>query len=185
MLWRGRPIANKLGLCVGELSLIAKRTAATRTKAGAGSARLAKWLGNSDLALGLRLAVMMNLIVRPYGAYKVKYRLPLMDWRVMMCIAAAPGATAQDIADFGGFDKMTISVSLKRLIARGRVARRPDAADGRRLLLQLTPAGQAIYRELGVDVRNMEAKLLARLSAADRSELSNMLDRLIGALRAQ
>jgi DNA-binding MarR family transcriptional regulator len=165
--------------------IAAMKTAAKPTKNGAGAARLAQWLGNSDLAIGLRLAVMMNLIVRPYGAYKAKYGLPLMDWRVMMCIAAAPGATAQDIADFGGFDKMTISVSLKRLIARGRVARRPDPADGRRMLLQLTSAGRAIYRELGADVRKMEAKLMTRLSADDRSELSAVLDRLIVALRPQ
>jgi DNA-binding MarR family transcriptional regulator len=131
----------------------------------------------------LRLAIMMNLIVRPYHKYKVRHQMPLMDWRVMMCIAAAPGATAQEIANFGGFDKMTTSAALKRLIARGRVARRADPEDRRRLQLELTAEGRALYRSLGADVRKMEEKLMAKFSAGEQVEFRRVIDRLVSALR--
>jgi DNA-binding MarR family transcriptional regulator len=153
------------------------------TADGQGAALLARWLDNSDLSLGLRLAIMMNLIVRPYRKYKALYKMPLMDWRVMMCIAAAPGATAQEIASFGGFDKMTISAALKRLIAQGRVARESDPADRRRLQLELTSKGRTIYRSLSAEVHLMEEELLARFTPQEQIELRAMIDRLLSVLR--
>lgn len=179
------PLALSSGRKPEGKAIVAKRKSRSKRGADVGAAeRLARWLDNSEFAIGLRLAVMMNLIVRPYAVYREKYGLPIMDWRTMMCIAAAPGATAQDIADFGGFEKMTISVSLKRLIAQGLVARQPDPVDGRRMLLRLTPRGWAVYRAMAAEVRGMESKLLGRLDARARARLGDMLDRLIVALRA-
>ncbi len=147
------------------------------------AARLSQWLDNSDIALGLRLAIITNMIVRPYRRYKAQYKMPLMDWRVMMCIAAAPGATAQEIADFGGFDKMTVSAALKRLISQGRVVRTSDPKDRRRLQIELTPKGSAVYRRLSAEVHLMEQKLVAKFSPQEKIEFRAMIDRLLTALR--
>jgi DNA-binding MarR family transcriptional regulator len=147
------------------------------------TARLTAWLDNSDISFGLRLAIMMNLIVRRYRQYKSKHKLPLMDWRVMMCIAAAPSATAQEIADFGGFDKMTISAALKRLKTQGRIARRADPSDRRRLLLELTPKGWALYGAMAAEIQLKDERLMAHLTAKEQLELRRFIDHFISALR--
>jgi MarR family transcriptional regulator, organic hydroperoxide resistance regulator len=76
--------------------------------------------------------------------------------------------------------KPTVTVNLKRLEAAGFVRREIDATDLRRHRLRVTPAGRKIMtRGLALLSEAFGARL-ARLTAAEQSELKSLLEKMIG-----
>jgi DNA-binding MarR family transcriptional regulator len=67
---------------------------------------------------------------------------------------------------------------LKRLEDAGLVSRVADAADGRGLLVELTPAGRAVIDRVAPLHLANEQRLLAGLSADDRAALAGLLRKL-------
>lgn len=75
-------------------------------------------------------------------------------------------------------DAATMQGVIKRLIVRKLIERRPDADDRRRLMLRLTPAGNALVETttpLGHDITD---RTLAPLTAAERATFLSLLRRL-------
>jgi len=70
-----------------------------------------------------------------------------------------------------------ISQRLDRLEAAGLVRRRPDRADGRVVMVELTARGRALVDEAVSGLMNQESELLAPFSAADRRTLVGLLRR--------
>jgi len=66
-----------------------------------------------------------------------------------------------------------------RLSARGLVARRPAATDGRSILVHLTPDGAAQADQARRQTRHYNAALLAPFSAADRAVIQRFLTHLV------
>jgi DNA-binding MarR family transcriptional regulator len=64
---------------------------------------------------------------------------------------------------------------LKPLDTRGLLARRPDEANRRRVLLRLTPAADALLAEVRAVTPDIEDEMLAPLSAAERETLRKLL----------
>ena len=74
--------------------------------------------------------------------------------------------------------KPTVTVYLKRLESAGFVRREIDAADLRRHLLIVTPAGRkAMTRGLAI-LSDAYGERLARLSAAEQLQLKTLLEKL-------
>jgi DNA-binding MarR family transcriptional regulator len=71
-------------------------------------------------------------------------------------------ATSSELARLEQISPQSMGATLGGLEARGLVARRPDPADGRRAVLYLTPAGQAVLR----DRRNESTQRIAQALAA-------------------
>jgi DNA-binding MarR family transcriptional regulator len=72
---------------------------------------------------------------------------------------------------------------VSRLEAHGWVERRPDPADGRAVLVAITPAGRAALRERGDEAARVLGARLAHLEPAERAALAAALpalDKLIG-----
>jgi len=67
---------------------------------------------------------------------------------------------------------------LKPLEARGLLARQPDSANRRRVLLRLTPMADALLRKVRGATAEIEADVLAPLSAAERDTLRALLMRI-------
>ncbi|MFF3177633.1 MarR family winged helix-turn-helix transcriptional regulator [Streptomyces sp. NPDC057900] len=60
---------------------------------------------------------------------------------VLTRLSASPGITASELAKAEGVRHQSVTATLASLTALGLVERRPDPADGRRLLVALTEAG--------------------------------------------
>jgi DNA-binding MarR family transcriptional regulator len=71
---------------------------------------------------------------------------------------------------------------LKRLEARGLVARRADPADGRGVLVRLTDAGRERIDAAAPGVGRTERELVRSLSARERAALARGLSRLMAGL---
>jgi DNA-binding MarR family transcriptional regulator len=73
---------------------------------------------------------------------------------------------------------------LRRLEEAGLVARVPDPADARGLLVELTPAGKDLVDELAPLHLANERSLLSGLSAKEQRELSSLLAKLLVTLES-
>jgi len=136
-----------------------------------------------DRALIHRLLRLVNLLSRPFQErFGTRYDLSLTEWRVMMALAARPGATATEISDWSGLHVMNVSRSVARLVRQGRVLRAVDPADRRRALLRLSRRGQALFDLIAPSAQAREDMVRAVLSDSEAAAFRVMIDRLISHL---
>jgi DNA-binding MarR family transcriptional regulator len=91
-------------------------------------------------------------------------------------------ATSSELARLEQISPQSMGTTLAGLEARGLVARRPDPNDGRRAVLYLTPAGQAVLRDRRNESTQRIAQVLtAGFTAAEQRQLlaaARLLERL-------
>jgi DNA-binding MarR family transcriptional regulator len=135
------------------------------------------------------LALDHQLCFALYSASLAMTKLykPLLDplgltypqYLVMLVLWEGDGLTVSAVGQRLALDSGTLTPLLKRLEAAGLVQRLRDAADERRVLLQLTPTGRALKQQaLAVP------PAVARASGCELNELSELTARLHG-LRQQ
>lgn len=84
------------------------------------------------------------------------------------------------VADFLGLTKGTVSQTISVLEQKGLIASEPDARDGRRQHLRLTPKGRRVLQKLPPE------PLVAALAAGGQAEpLVRMLSQLLGDMQKQ
>jgi DNA-binding MarR family transcriptional regulator len=76
-------------------------------------------------------------------------------------------------------DRSDVVAALNDLAGRGLIQRSPDPDDRRRNIITITPAGTEQLRTLDQILAGVQEKLLAPLSAADRTQLVGLLTRLL------
>ncbi len=87
---------------------------------------------------------------------------------------------ANAFADAVGISRPTATGVLRTLEGRGWTTRRKDPADGRGVLVSLTPAGHRKIEQLFPRFNAEEAALAATLTASQQEQLAVMLRRLLG-----
>ena len=126
-----------------------------------------------------RLSVLSNTVSRAIARiYAERFDLTIPEWRVMAQLGRHGRLSASDIVGLTAMDKVRVSRAVARLIAAGRIQAAPDAADRRRQLLTLTPAGKRIYREIVPLALEREAQLLDTLDPAERAAFDRLLAKL-------
>ena len=117
-------------------------------------------------AASLAMTKLYKPLLEPLGLTYPQYLVMLVLWQV-------DGLTVSQLGERLALDSGTLTPLLKRLEASGMVQRLRDAADERRVLLQLTPAGRALTSRA---VRVPQA--IAAASRCEPSELSELTSRL-------
>ena len=131
-----------------------------------------------------QLLLLANLTARPFPErYGQRLHLTLSEWRVLLVVADRPGITAQDLADYIGLDKMSVSRAVRGLVARGRMARKASARDRRRLHLFLTEEGWRVYDEIASSGVARERAVFAALGAREQRKFYDQLVRLVASTR--
>lgn len=97
---------------------------------------------------------------------------------IIRCMGQYPGITAGRLAALLHVDRGTLSAAVRRLEARRLVRRRRDPADGRWVLLDLTPAGRALDLPTPGTLEECVAALLDDLSARDATTAAAVIARL-------
>ncbi len=129
--------------------------------------------------LPYRLSVLMLRISSAIArSYERRFNLSVPEWRVMAVLGRFGPLSANGVAEKTQMDKVRVSRAVARLVRVGRVSRRVDRGDRRRAVLALTPAGQAIHREIVPHARRVEARLLAGLTLAERRALDQLITKL-------
>jgi DNA-binding MarR family transcriptional regulator len=79
----------------------------------------------------------------------------------------------------------TMTERLDRLEKRKLIRRRPATRDRRSVVVELTPAGRAVFDEAHPDMLAAEAALLGGLAPRDRAALASLLAKLAASLEQQ
>jgi DNA-binding MarR family transcriptional regulator len=116
-------------------------------------------------------------------AYAAAFALPLGEARCLAAIGNAAPLSVNDLAAAANLDKGQASRAAQALVARGLVAKRASATDGRAVVLEPTDAGEALWLQVMDLIAQRNEDIFGGLSRAERSALAAMLDRVIA--RAQ
>lgn len=129
-----------------------------------------------DQQLCFPLYAATRAVTKQYAALLDGTGLTYPQYLVMLVLWEADGqVTVSDLGARLRLDSGTLTPLLKRLEAAGRVERRRDTEDERRVLVALTPAGRAL--------REQVADVPFRLASAmdlDRSSIVALRDELNG-----
>jgi DNA-binding MarR family transcriptional regulator len=108
------------------------------------------------------LKVSINLFVRRLRQSSVQDELSLPALSALSRLERAGSATTSELARVDQVTPQAMGVTLAALEGRGLVERRPDLADGRRVTMSVTAAGQQVLR----DKRSAQTEQLAKALAA-------------------
>lgn len=118
-------------------------TADTADKPGAAPAGADAWLA-LDHQLCFALYSASLAMTKAYKPLLAPLGLTYPQYLVMLVLWEGDGVTVSQLGDRLKLDSGTLTPLLKRLEAQALLQRLRDAADERRVLLQLTPAGRAL-----------------------------------------
>ncbi|MER9290200.1 MarR family transcriptional regulator [Mesorhizobium sp. M7A.F.Ca.US.010.02.1.1] len=123
-----------------------------------------------------------GLMTRLYRPLLEPLGLTYPQYLAMMALWERAPRTVGGLGEVLGLDSATLTPLLKRLEAGGFITRRRDAADERRVLLELTAKGQSL-RGPAKDVAVQILCQFPRLSAVELDGLHRILAKLIAGLR--
>ena len=108
------------------------------------------------------------------------YDLRPVDFSVLSLIAHNPGITSRQLCNALNIQPPNLVGMVNALEKRKLVMRQPHPRDGRALGLHLTPSGKKMMRNAEQTAARTEEAASARLSAAERTSLMNLLKKIYG-----
>lgn len=106
------------------------------------------------------------------------YGIEARDMAVLLLLDSREPESQQQAARRLAVDRTTMVSLIDGLEAKGLVTRRPDTADRRRNVVELTDAGRATLTEALRASDEAEAELLAALDATEAAQFRDMLRRI-------
>ena len=134
--------------------------------------------------LPYQLSVASNAVSRAVAigtGYESRFGLTNAEWRVLAVVTAAGSPTQAELLAATGMDKMTISRAVTGLSTRRLIDRARDTGDRRTLRLQPTDEGRRLHDIVAPQALEVEARLLAALSAPEAATLRRALALLLQA----
>ena len=102
-----------------------------------------------------------------------------VQFAILSALIEDPGDDQVTLAGKVAFDAATFGSVIGRLEAKGWVRREPDAADRRRKLLWITPAGKEAAAQMKRAVNKVQSRIVGPLDARERAQLLQLLDKLV------
>lgn len=106
-----------------------------------------------------------------------------MEGRALAFFVRQPGSTLSDLVAHAGRDKGQLARLVGSLRDLGLLESRPDEADRRVSRLYPTAAALDIHQRVGAIRRQVAQQAVAPLSAAERVQLADLLERMNRQLR--
>lgn len=132
-----------------------------------------------DRFLPYKLSALSNRVSDAIARqYSERFALSISEWRVMAALGNTPWLSASEVAQRTAMDKVQVSRAVASLVETERVERMPDAEDGRIVRLALSRDGQAVYRQIVPLALELEARLVATLTAEERASLDKIMQKL-------
>jgi len=98
---------------------------------------------------------------------------------LLLFLGAGEPESQQQAAQRLGVDRTTMVALVDALEGKGLVARRPDPADRRRNVIELTQAGREMMRDATRASDQAERRLLGELDDAEAAQLRSLLRRAV------
>ena len=110
--------------------------------------------------------------------YADKFDMTIHEWRIVATLGSQKNLTAKVIGQKTQMDKVAVSRAITRLSKKAFVDRQRDPQDGRALKLNLSKAGQKVYKSLIPAVLAWEQQFTAEFSPEEMELLHMLLSRL-------
>src|SRR5215475_5206436 len=128
--------------------------------------------------LGLHLTRVARTVSRAFDETLAEAGGSLPVWLVRISRKSSPSASQRDLAAKVGIQGATLTHHLDTMESAGLVTRRRDPANRRLHLVELTPAGDALFLRLRDAATAFDQRLRAGLSEGDVGQLEALLTRL-------
>lgn len=128
--------------------------------------------------LGLHLTRVARTVSRAFDEILAEAGGSLPVWLVLIALKSSPPASQRDLAGKVGIQGATLTHHLDTMESAGLVTRRRDPANRRLHLVELTPAGDALFLRLRDAATAFDQRLRAGLSEGDVGQLEALLTRL-------
>jgi MarR family transcriptional repressor of emrRAB len=126
--------------------------------------------------LGRAMHQLAEEAIRPTGLGEAEFRVLLQLYSQPEGLGH-PGELCSGAAQ----SPANITRITDQLVARGFISREASEQDRRRMVLQVTPAGEAVVRSIVPEAYRPLGRLLESFSATERADLQALLDRLVQA----
>jgi DNA-binding MarR family transcriptional regulator len=111
-------------------------------------------------------------------AREIGVNLTPTQWAALVKLTETGSCSQNQLGRLTAMDVATIKGVIDRLTARGLTETSADPADGRRLLVSLTRAGQQLAEKAAPNALAITKETLAPLEARERETLMALLNRL-------
>jgi len=128
--------------------------------------------------LGLHLTRVARTVSRAFDDTLVEAGGSLPVWLVLISLKGRQLASQRELAEAVGIQGATLTHHLDTMESAGLVTRRRDPANRRLHLVELTPAGDALFLRLRDAATAFDRRLRAGLSEGDAGQLEALLTRL-------
>jgi MarR family transcriptional regulator, transcriptional regulator for hemolysin len=127
---------------------------------------------------GFLLKDISRLYSHNFERHAAELNMTLAQCKVLSYLQRNEGISQARLAYLSDTDPMTLGRILDRMEGDGLIERRPDPADRRARSLFLQASAIPVLQEIWRHSDRARAKALAGLSAADRAQLMNLLQRV-------
>ena len=128
--------------------------------------------------LGLHLAQVAKVVSRAFDDALAEAGGSLPVWLVLISLKSSRAASQRQVAEAAGIQGATLTHHLNAMESAGLVTRRRDPANRRVHVVELTPAGDALFLRLSGAAMAFDQRLRTGLSERDLTEAEALLTRL-------
>ncbi|HYB46110.1 MAG TPA: MarR family winged helix-turn-helix transcriptional regulator [Streptosporangiaceae bacterium] len=128
--------------------------------------------------LGLHLTRVSRIVSRAFDDALAEAGGSLPVWLVLISLKSGQLASQRELADAIGIQGATLTHHLDTMESAGLVTRRRDPQNRRLHLVELTPAGDALFVRMRDAATAFDQRLRAGLSQPEAAQLEELLARL-------
>jgi len=132
------------------------------------------------LPVGLQLAQAAKAVSRAFDDALAQAGGSVPVWLVLISVKSRQAASQRELAAAAGIQGATLTHHLNAMESAGLVTRRRDPENRRTHLVELTPAGDALFLRLRDAAMAFDQQLRSGLSGTDIDQLEQLLTRLRG-----
>jgi homoprotocatechuate degradation regulator HpaR len=130
-------------------------------------------------SLPMRLMQAREAVMQRFRPLLRAHGVTDQQWRIIRALDEADALEISQLGERCVVSPASLSRILPKLAARGLIARRPNAADQRRIIVSLTPAGHQLFAAIAPLSETAYAAISGELGEATLQLLYRLLDKLI------
>jgi DNA-binding MarR family transcriptional regulator len=105
--------------------------------------------------------------------------VPVEQWRILKVLSDKNGSSMGELADAVLMNHPTLTKIMDRMVSNALVYRRPDADDGRRVLIYLSDHGRDLVIQLDLMAIRHQAEIVRSYGNEEAAQLKHLLEHFI------
>lgn len=134
------------------------------------------------------ITFMLQEILRQYGHYQRHIAVSVSGMsrtqsHIIIIVGRFKTVTLNELAEKVGLEKSWMSRVVDSMVKDGWIQKSPNPADGRSVLLSLTPKAEILHEELVTTIQAFTTEILDEMPSNTRTQLASALSGLLAALQ--